>query len=100
MSCEAATPSGDLAVGTTAVSDKPALLHSINLSNTTAAGTLVVYDHPSAASGTVVHRVSLEAGTAGGSTSMTFDTPLVCNQGITVVVAGTGAIGNVGYSLQ
>jgi len=99
---EAATPSGDLAVAAaTVVTAKPALLHSLSLSITINASTIVVYDNASAASGTVIARIKLD-GTlnANGCKAINFDAPLVANNGITVAVTGTGAVGNVNYSGQ
>jgi hypothetical protein len=88
------TPSGDLAVGTTAVSTKPGRLRSVMLFGGSATSSVIVYDNPSAASGTVLARLQCAA---SGAQSIDFDEGIAVNTGITAVVAGTAAIANICY---
>lgn len=86
----ASTSSGDLAVGTNAVSTRSGRLTDVQLFGGSATSTVIVYDHPSAASGTVLARFTTASATTWshsfGGDGVAF------NNGLTAVVAGTGAI--------
>lgn len=95
MSLETAKSSGDLAVGTTAVVARPAELTGILLTPAAADCSVVVYDNKSAASGTVIARVTALANTATASAFINI--PVEALNGLTVVVAGAGATAIVHY---
>lgn len=88
MSCPA-TSSG-LLNSDTAVSARPAKIHSVQLlGDGTNAATLVIYDNASAAAGTVLVKIVVDAG-------LTYELfhsmdGIVCNNGIYADVTGTGA---------
>lgn len=92
---EPSNSSGELAVGTTAVCGVPGFVTSVSLAPAAADCSVKVYDNKSAASGTIVAEITLKANT--GSVQYTFNSPIVCNAGITAVVAGTGAIAHVTF---
>ena len=52
---------------------------------------VVVYDHPSAASGTVVGKVSIGASSLKKTEHVVFENPVLCEDGIYADVTGTGA---------
>jgi len=84
------------------VSSGPCLLTGITLLAGTAASSLILYDNASAASGTVVWKMAIAASTNAGdaSTSITFPSPVNCQNGIYVDWTGTAAIGFVSYIPQ
>lgn len=88
------TSSGAIAVGTTSVVTRPCRLMSMIVVGGSAASTITVYDNASAASGTVLAAFSCAASTTW---SDHFGDGLVANNGLTVVVAGTAAVGYIGY---
>lgn len=92
---EPSNSSGDLAVGTTAVCGVPGFVTSVTLSPAAADCSVLIYDNKSAASGTVVARLLLKANT--GSQQLSYESPIVCNAGITAVVAGTGAVATITF---
>lgn len=96
MGREASTSSG-LLTSTATVTDKPALVHVINVSPGTAAGSVIVYEGTDA-TGTVLAKIPTVANGDGGCCA--FDSPVNANNGIHVVLAGTGVEAVVHYSLQ
>lgn len=84
-----------LAVGTTAVIAHAALMTQIILTPAAADCSIIVYDHPSAASGNVL--ATLKAPASAASVSVSFNTPVWAGAGLTAVVAGTGALAYVVY---
>lgn len=96
MAYEPATSSGSLAVGTNTVSTKPGLLCNLVLNPGSAASSITVYDNATAASGTVL--CSLLATANGQSVTASIAAPIVVNNGITVVVAGTAATATLSYT--
>lgn len=94
MSHGTSIPSGALAVGTTIIRDGKGFLNSMQLvSDGTNAATLTVYDN-TAASGKVIATLLVPATTVPGA-NMDFARALRCDIGLTVVVAGTGAVAYV-----
>lgn len=95
MKCPA-TSSG-LLTADTAVTARPARLHSVQvLADATNAATVVIYDNASAASGTAICKVIVKAtDTYASFLSME---GVVCNNGIYVDVSGTGAAFIVHYN--
>lgn len=90
MSNPSAISSGSLAVGTTVVSSRKTLLNSVSVvGGGVAAGSVVVYDNASAASGTIL--ASLQTDAIGRTSSIVFVYPVRADNGLTVVVAGAGA---------
>lgn len=84
-----ARSSGILSAGTTTVSNTANTLSGvIVLSDAADDATITVYDHASAASGTVLAK--LVATSATGANSLALATPIRAENGLTVVVAGTG----------
>ncbi len=76
----------------TAILAQPGMLHGYSLiSNGTDAGTLVIYDNKSAASGTAIAKATLPATTVG-SKDVVFSSPIVCNNGIYADVTTAGFI--------
>ena len=98
MAYEIATSSGLLS-SSSAVSANPAELHSFMVTAPTAgSGSITIYDNPSAASGTVLAVMTVEAGSPGACCS--FDHPIAANTGIYAAIAGTGVTAVVTYSRQ
>lgn len=84
-----ARSSGLLSVGTTVVSNTANTLSGvIVLSDTVNTATITVYDNASAASGTVLAKLTATVNT--GANSLALVTPIRAENGLTVVVAGTG----------
>lgn len=85
-----ARSSGLLSAGTTTVSNTANTLSGVIVLSDGAMddATITVYDHASAASGTVLAK--LVATAAIGSNSLALATPIRAENGLTVVVAGTG----------
>ena len=84
-----ARSSGLLSAGTTTVSNTANTLSGvIVLSDAVNTATITVYDHASAASGTVLAKLVAPVGT--GANSLALATPIRAENGLTVVVAGTG----------
>lgn len=94
MSCPS-NSSSTLTVATTVVCNSPARVTSIILNPAAAASTITLYDNASAASGTVLAK--LQAVANGESVVWHLDGGLICNNGITAVVAGASATAVVGY---
>lgn len=95
MGLPTAIASGALAVGTTVLFTGHNYLDSIQiLTDGANPGTVTVYDN-TAASGKIVAVLSVPAANLSGS--VVFDRALRADIGLTVVVAGTGAQGFVGY---
>ena len=90
---EPCTSSGQLAVGTSTVYAHPALLYQVTLNPAAAVCSVTVYDNASAGSGTVL--AVLNSPASGASVTFYTSAPVMCKNGITVVVAGTGATANV-----
>ena len=90
------TPSGDLAVAAaTVVTARPARLMTVTLTPAAAACSVIVYDNASAASGTVLARIAQAANAA--TISLPLEGGIVANAGLTVAVAGAGAIANLSF---
>jgi hypothetical protein len=90
------TPSAVLAAGTTTVIAKPVLLCNIMLHPGSAASSVTIYDNASAGSGTVL--AVLQGVASGATVIFPFDdSPPMAKNGITCVVAGTGAQAQVYY---
>ena len=84
-----ARSSGLLSAGTTTVSNTANTLSGvIVLSDTVNTATITVYDNASAASGTVLAKLTATVNT--GANSLALVTPIRAENGLTVVVAGTG----------
>jgi hypothetical protein len=82
------------------VVDKPCLLHGIIVSTaTTGVGTAILYDHASAASGTKLTAINVQAGTTAVTQGEHFTNPVICNKGIYLDIGGTNAEVFVYYSL-
>lgn len=64
----------------------------------TNAATVILYDNASAASGTVVAKIIVDAGAT--AETMTFDSPVQCNNGLYLDIGGTGAEVVVHFSKQ
>lgn len=93
MSMETCESSGSIAVTAgTAVRTRPCKLHGSVLIPAAADSTITIYDNASAASGTILLKVSTIATLAGGSTaSPQLPAPIEAKNGLFVVVTGTGA---------
>lgn len=64
----------------------------------TNAATVTVYDNGSAAaSGTVLAQAVVAASTTNRTVSIVFNTPVRADNGLVIVVAGTGAQGHITY---
>ena len=61
------------------------------ISDGTNACDVAVYDHPSAASGTVVGKVAIGAASLKKTEHVVFENPVLCEDGIYADVTGTGA---------
>lgn len=82
-----------------AISALPARLHGVYvISDASNVASVVVYDNASAASGTAVAKLSIAASTTAPQ-YITFNQPIVCNNGIYADVSGTGANYIIYYSL-
>jgi hypothetical protein len=96
MTCPSTTSglkSADVAIMT-----KPGKIKSvILLADGTNAATLILYDNASAASGTVLVKIAVDAGLV--YESFNSDHGIVCNNGIYADVTGTGAEFIVHYEL-
>lgn len=90
MSKSSALSSGLLAAGTTTVVSRKSLLNGVvAISDGTNTATVTVYDNASTATGTVLAKA---VATSAAPTSSNFTTNHVrADNGITVVVAGTGS---------
>lgn len=74
--------SSDLQTADAIVFAKPCKLHAVTLiANGTDAGTIVLHDNASAASGTTVAKIALPA-SAVATNTITFPEPIVCRNGI------------------
>lgn len=96
MTCPASS-SGDIAAGTSSVSALPGRLLGVTLFGGSATSSIILYDNAAGtASGTVLARLQCAA-----STGATYALPhgVVVNRGIAAVVAGTGAIAVVHFSI-
>lgn len=84
-----AISSGILTVGTTVITTGKAILSGVMVvSDSTNAATVTVYDNATTGSGTVLAKCT--ATTTTGANSIAFVTPVRADNGITVVVTGTG----------
>lgn len=92
-----ATSTGDLAVGTTTPQTNPAAITSITLSPAAAISSVTIFDNKSAASGTIIGHLVCPASVS--TVTVEFTHPIRALNGLTIVVAGTGATANVGYVL-
>lgn len=95
FSTDSATSSG-LKTTDSAIHPRPAKLVAVTIVPAAADSTLVVYDHPSAASGTVLAKVFVKASTA--SQTILFTRPIEANNGIYADVTGASAEYIVYYS--
>lgn len=86
-----ALTSSDLKSADAAISAAPCYLHAITLIPAAADCAVVLYDNASAASGTVLAKLSIVVTTADGSNNMVFNNPVYCAKGIYADVSGTGA---------
>lgn len=87
---QTAQSSGLLSAGTTSVwTGKGVLSGVMVITDNVNTATVTVYDNPSAASGTVLAQCSATSIT--GANSLAFVTPVRCDNGLTVVVSGTGS---------
>lgn len=93
---EPCTSSGSIAVGTTVVLAKPGLLWAANLNPGSAACSVTIYDNASAASGNILAQILGVAN--GASNALPLLSPVFCKNGMTVVVAGTGALAEVYFT--
>jgi len=91
------TSTGDLAVGTTTPQAQPAAVTSVTLSPAAAACSVTIFDNKSAASGTVI--AHLVAPASVSTVCLPLVHPIKALNGLTIVVAGTGATANVSYVL-
>ena len=92
---EGATSSG-LQTGDAAIYARPSSVTSITLiSDNTNACTVVLYDNASAATGTVLAKLSVKA--TDSMQFAHFDAPIIANNGIYADVTGTGAAYIVTY---
>lgn len=98
MILEPCTSSGSLTVGTTTVTSTASLLCSVVLNPGTAASSLTIYDNASAGSGTVLY--SCVAALSTNSVVCNLPRPINALNGITAVVAGTGATAVLGYTSE
>jgi hypothetical protein len=64
-------------------------INAITLIGGSTASSVIVYDHPSAASGVVVGKAT--QATSAVTTHIIFENPVVCEDGIFADVTGTGA---------
>lgn len=84
-----AKSSGLISAGTTVVATGPNTLSGvIVLSDTVNTATITVYDNASTASGTVLAKLTATVNT--GANSMALVTPIRADNGLVVVVSGTG----------
>lgn len=95
MIMEPAISSGELAVGTTTVLAGTGMLYDLVLIPGSAVSTVKVYDNASAASGTIIAELNSPA--SGASVIRPASVPIQAINGLTVVVAGTGAIALITY---
>lgn len=96
MSKASAISSGVLSVGTTTVVDRKSYLNSCSLTGDgTNTATMTVYDNASAATGKIVSVIRIN--TAGITVHKEWNYPVRIDNGITVVVTGTGAQATLTY---
>lgn len=90
-----AVSTGSLAAGTTTVFTGKTYLNSFTLlTDGVNTASIQIFDN-TAGSGTLIAQAQLAA--AGLPTTVVYHTPLRCDVGMTVVVAGTGATALVGW---
>lgn len=90
MPANSSISSGLLAAGTTTVINRKTRLNGfLALSDGTNLATVVIYDNASAGSGLVLGQAL--ANSSKPTTTQSFDNPVKCDFGITVVVTGTGS---------
>lgn len=83
----------------TAISAAPSYLHGLILENDgTNASSVIIYDNASAASGTILAKILLPASSTVLSLPVTFNNPVMANNGIYADVSGTGCAVTVYYS--
>lgn len=91
--------SSGLLAASAAVSALPAYVSSLQVvTDGTNQATVILYDNPSAASGTVLVKIVVPG--ASGNGFMHFNSMLIANKGIYCSVSGTGAGAVVGYCNQ
>lgn len=96
MSRSSCLSSGSIAPGTQVVCDRKTFVNHISLTGDgTNAAAITVYDNASAASGKVISLIRIGAG--GNTIHKEYTFPVRMDNGITVVVTGTGAVATVGY---
>lgn len=90
MSAASSITSGLLAPGTTTVINRKTRLNGfIAISDGTNLMSVVIYDNASAGSGTIVAQAAANA--SQPTTTQSWDNPVKVDNGLTVVVTGTGA---------
>lgn len=91
-----ALSSGAIAPGTVTVAARRSFLNSVSLTGDgTNACTLVVYDNASTETGKIL--ASLRVGAAGATGHLEYPAAVRADNGLTVVVTGTGAVGVITY---
>ena len=89
MITEPTTSSGQLAVGTTVICAAPCLLYAVSISPASATSTITLYDNATTGSGTIP--LALVQSVSSQSNTFVPAAPIYCKNGLTAVVAGTGA---------
>lgn len=84
-----ASKSSDLLTADAVIAARPCYITGVNIIPAAAASTIVIYDNASAASGTVVAKVTAVAN--GESVLHQFDSPIECLKGAYADVTGASA---------
>jgi hypothetical protein len=92
---EQAARTAALTPGTTAVKAAPGRLVAAILNRGSADASLIIYDHPSAASGTKLAKLQVTA--TDPTATWTPASPQLAPAGLTAVLAGTGSTAQVVY---
>lgn len=96
MSRASCISSGTISPGTQVVCDRKTYVNHISLTGDgTNAATVTVYDNASTGSGKIISLIRIGAG--GNTIHKEYTYPVRMDNGITVVVTGTGAAATVGY---
>lgn len=96
MSCPS-TSTGLLAASAAVHARSAVLTSLIAEGDGTNVATVIVYNNPSAASGTILAKAIVPSGTR--TIHLTFDSPIVGNLGLYVAISGTGAGAIVHYQI-
>ena len=83
--------SGEQTVGTVAIKASAGMLGGFSLYDASEDASIILYDDPDSADGTVLLRVGIDFDTGHFSMTETFPAPIMFSLGCTLVLAGTNA---------